>query len=80
VHTPRIAWIRVVRRGEVRRSKLYYLRRRVGKATRLREAVGADEAAAAQGASAAERDAGSRSGPPAEGGGKAKAREPAAKA
>ncbi len=37
VHTTRIAAIEVVRRSHVRRAKLYYLRDRVGKATRLRE-------------------------------------------
>jgi large subunit ribosomal protein L19 len=37
VHSPRIAKIVVKRGGRVRRAKLYYLRERVGKATRLRE-------------------------------------------
>lgn len=37
LHSPRIAKIEVKRRGAVRRAKLYYLRQRVGKATRLRE-------------------------------------------
>jgi len=37
VHSPRIAKIVVKRHGRVRRAKLYYLRDRVGKATRLRE-------------------------------------------
>jgi large subunit ribosomal protein L19 len=37
VHSPRIAKVEVKRTGEVRRAKLYYLRDRVGKATRLRE-------------------------------------------
>ena len=37
LHSPRIADIRVRRRGKVRRAKLYYLRDRVGKATRLKE-------------------------------------------
>src|SRR5262245_39687925 len=37
VHSPRIARVEVKRTGEVRRAKLYYLRDRVGKATRLRE-------------------------------------------
>ncbi len=37
LHSPRIADIRVRRRGKVRRAKLYYLRSRVGKATRVRE-------------------------------------------
>jgi large subunit ribosomal protein L19 len=37
LHSPRIAKVEVKRRGVVRRAKLYYLRDRVGKATRLRE-------------------------------------------
>jgi len=37
VNSPRIAKIEVVRRSAVRRAKLYYLRERVGKATRLKE-------------------------------------------
>jgi ribosomal protein L19, bacterial type len=38
VHSPRIDKIEVVRRGAVRRAKLYYLRDRVGKAARIKEA------------------------------------------
>jgi large subunit ribosomal protein L19 len=37
VNSPKIAKIEVKRTGAVRRAKLYYLRKRVGKATRLRE-------------------------------------------
>jgi large subunit ribosomal protein L19 len=37
VHSPRIAKIEVVRRGDARRAKLYYLRDRVGKGRRLRD-------------------------------------------
>ncbi len=37
LHAPIIASIEVVRRGAVRRAKLYYLRDRVGKATRIKE-------------------------------------------
>jgi len=37
VHSPKIAELEVVRHGVVRRAKLYYLRDRVGKATRLAE-------------------------------------------
>src|SRR5438270_13944567 len=37
VHSPKVARIEVKRTGQVRRAKLYYLRKRVGKATRLRE-------------------------------------------
>ena len=36
-HSPMIAEIIVVRRGRVRRAKLYYLRHLTGKATRIRE-------------------------------------------
>ncbi len=37
IHSPKVADIKVVRRGKVRRAKLYYLRDRVGKATRIKE-------------------------------------------
>ena len=37
IYSPRIEKIQVLRRGDVRRSKLYYLRERSGKATRIRE-------------------------------------------
>ncbi len=37
LNSPRIAKVEVKRTGTVRRAKLYYLRDRVGKATRLRE-------------------------------------------
>ena len=40
LHSPKIAKIEVKRTGAVRRAKLYYLRHRVGKATRLRERKG----------------------------------------
>ena len=36
-HTPIVAKIEVVKRGDVRRAKLYYLRDRVGKAAKIRE-------------------------------------------
>ena len=36
-HSPRIAEVEVVRRGRVRRAKLYYLRNLFGKAARIRE-------------------------------------------
>lgn len=39
LNSPKIAKIEVKRTGAVRRAKLYYLRKRVGKATRLRERV-----------------------------------------
>ena len=37
LNSPKIAKVEVKRTGRVRRAKLYYLRKRVGKATRLRE-------------------------------------------
>jgi large subunit ribosomal protein L19 len=37
VHSPMISEITVLRRGRVRRAKLYYLRHLTGKATRIRE-------------------------------------------
>ncbi len=37
LHAPIIQSIDVTRRGDVRRAKLYYLRGRVGKATRIKE-------------------------------------------
>ena len=37
LHSPRIDKIQVVRSGKVRRAKLYYLRERTGKATRIKE-------------------------------------------
>ncbi len=39
VNSPKIAKIDVVRRGKVRRAKLYYLRDRVGKATKVKERI-----------------------------------------
>ncbi len=40
LHSPNIAEIKVVRRGDVRRAKLYYLRGRTGKAARIAEKLG----------------------------------------
>ena len=40
VHSPRIENIEVVRYGKVRRSKLYYLRKRVGKSVRVKRGMG----------------------------------------
>jgi large subunit ribosomal protein L19 len=48
LHSPRVAKIEVKRKGVVRRAKLYYLRERVGKATRLRERRGERNKAAAE--------------------------------
>jgi large subunit ribosomal protein L19 len=37
VHTPTVTKIEIVKRGDVRRAKLYYLRGRTGKAAKIRE-------------------------------------------
>ena len=37
LHSPNVAAVKVVRHGKVRRSKLYYLRDRVGKAAKVKE-------------------------------------------
>ena len=39
VHSPRIDKINILRRGDVKRAKLYYLRERSGKATRIKEKI-----------------------------------------
>lgn len=49
IHSPRVEKITVQRRGHVRRAKLYYLRERTGKATRIKEKVGKVGAGAATG-------------------------------
>jgi large subunit ribosomal protein L19 len=46
LYSPRVASIEVVRRGEVRRAKLYYLRGRTGKAARIVERKDAEAATA----------------------------------
>jgi hypothetical protein len=43
VHAPVIEKIELVRKGEVRRAKLYYLRELRGKAAKIRERRGAEE-------------------------------------
>ncbi len=40
LHSPRVKEVEVVRRGNVRRAKLYFLRQRVGKQTRVGELLG----------------------------------------
>jgi large subunit ribosomal protein L19 len=37
IHSPRVDRVQVVRRGKVRRAKLYYLRGRTGRAARIKE-------------------------------------------
>lgn len=39
LHSPRLEKVELVQRGRVRRAKLYYLRDRVGKATKVRQLV-----------------------------------------
>ncbi len=39
VHSPAVAKVEIVRSGKVRRAKLYYLRDRVGKAAKVKEAI-----------------------------------------
>ena len=67
LHNPRVQHVTITRRGNVRRAKLFYLRDRVGKKTRVKELVGdkvrrerdsekARRAAAAAAASAQEAD------------------------
>ncbi len=40
LHSPRVQDVKIKRRGDVRRAKLYYLRDRVGKRTRVTELLG----------------------------------------
>src|SRR5688500_5670111 len=48
LHSPRLVSIEVVRRGDVRRAKLYYLRGRRGKAARITEKTGTTTAASGE--------------------------------
>jgi large subunit ribosomal protein L19 len=41
IHSPSVDSIRVVRRGRVRRARIFYMRKRFGKAARIRELVAA---------------------------------------
>lgn len=47
LYSPNVAEIQVVRRGRVRRAKLYYLRGRTGKSARIAEKLGQKPSAAA---------------------------------
>ena len=40
IHSPNVADVKIIRRGKVRRAKLYYLRDRVGKASKVKEKIG----------------------------------------
>ena len=39
LHSPNVAAVKIIRNGKVRRSKLYYLRDRVGKASKVKELI-----------------------------------------
>ena len=39
VHSPNVAKVDVVRKGKIRRAKLYYLRDRVGKSSKVKELI-----------------------------------------
>ena len=39
IHSPNIAAVEVVRKGRVRRAKLYYIRGRVGKSSKVKELI-----------------------------------------
>ena len=54
LHSPRIASVELVRRGDVRRAKLYYLRGRRGKSARIAEKLGLIAGAEGEAATAAE--------------------------
>ncbi len=56
LHSPSVARIEVVRRGDVRRAKLYYLRERRGKRARIKERREPVSTVAGQSAPASEAD------------------------
>ena len=60
LHSPRVAGIEVMRPGKVRRAKLYYLRGKTGKRSKIREqfVAGGKEEAAAQAAAPVADDVG----------------------
>ena len=39
LHSPKVAYVTVVRQGKVRRAKLYYMRGRTGKAAKIKEKI-----------------------------------------
>jgi large subunit ribosomal protein L19 len=39
IHSPKIEKVEIVRKGKVRRAKLYYLRERTGKAAKIKETI-----------------------------------------
>lgn len=53
VHSPRIQKVEVVRPGKVRRAKLYYIRKKIGKAAKVKELIITKEQRAASAAAKA---------------------------
>lgn len=53
IHSPRIDKIEVVRKGKVRRAKLYYIRDRVGKSAKVKELIRKKEVSVPETAAAA---------------------------
>ena len=53
VYSPRVVNVEIVRPGKVRRSKLYYIRDKVGKGAKIKERVGAEVTAMVNAANAA---------------------------
>ncbi len=51
-HSPRVVKVEVTRKGRVRRAKLFYLRKRVGKATKVKEALASQDPTSGSGAAA----------------------------
>ena len=43
LHSPSVEKIKVVKKGDVRRAKLYYLKRKIGKETKVEEKIGRGE-------------------------------------
>ena len=39
IHSPNVAKVEVIRKGKVRRAKLYYIRERVGKASKVKDLI-----------------------------------------
>jgi len=56
VHNPKVTSVEVIRGGRTRRAKLYYLRDRVGKATRLKEVKAEKESPKAEASAQASKD------------------------
>jgi len=39
IHSPKIEKVEIIRKGKIRRAKLYYLRERTGKAAKIKESI-----------------------------------------